>query len=62
MNIPCDKTFLWVPTDLTLMFDLLDEYFNLFIVLLKTLSLAISFEWYVLGLKYFTGVFLDQQI
>jgi hypothetical protein len=53
LSISCDKTFLWVPKVLTLW-----PWPWCLMCLLKMLSLAITFEWYVLGLLYFTWVFL----
>jgi hypothetical protein len=53
ISIPCDKTFPWVPKDFTL-----QPWSCCMTYLLKTLTLAISFEWYVLGLWYFSSVFL----
>ena len=53
MSIPCDKTFPWIPLFLTLWpWPLSLTYF------LKTLTLRISFEHWVLELWYFTWVFL----
>jgi hypothetical protein len=51
MSAPCDKTFPWVPNNLILWPWCL-TYF------LKTLTLAISFDWYVLRPWYFTWIFL----
>ena len=53
MNIPCDKTFSWVP----LFFTLWPWPWNL-THFLKTLALLITFELWVLELLYFTWVFL----
>ena len=53
MNIPCDKTFLWVPLFLTLW----HWPWNL-THFLKTWTLLITFEQWVLELWYFTWVFL----
>jgi hypothetical protein len=50
MSVSCDKTFLLVPTNMT--------FWPWCLNLLKTLTLAITFEWYILGLWYFTWVFL----
>ena len=53
MTIPCDKTSTWVPLFLypvTLTLDLTH--------VLKTLTLLITFELWMLDLWYFTGVFL----
>ena len=53
MSIPCDKTFLWIPLFLTLWpWPWRLTYF------LKTLTLWISFEQWVLELWYYTWVFL----
>jgi hypothetical protein len=51
MSVSCDKTFLWVPKNMTFWPWCLTH-------LLKTLTLAITFEWYILRLWYFTWVFL----
>jgi hypothetical protein len=53
MSLSCNKIFSWVPNffdlvTLTLMFD----------PLIKNLTLAITFKWYVLECWYFTWVFL----
>ena len=53
MRIPCDKTFPWIQLFLTLWpWPLSLTYF------LKTLTLQITFEQWVLELWYFTWVFL----
>ena len=52
MIVPCDKMFSYVPHVLTLWPWRLTY-------LLKTLTLAIIFKWYVLGCWYFTWVFLE---
>ena len=49
----CYKTFLWIPDILTLW-----PWPWCLTYLIKTLTLAISFEWYVLGLHYFNWLFL----
>ena len=54
MNIPCDKTFSWVP----LFFTLWPWPWSLTHFLKKTLTLLIAFEQWVLELWYFTWVFL----
>ena len=51
MSVSYGKTFPWVPKVLTLWPWPLTY-------LLKTLTLAITFKWYVLGCWYFTWVFL----
>ena len=53
MNIPCDKTFPWVP----LFFTLVPWPWS-FTLFLKTLTLLITFEQWVLELWHFTWVFL----
>ena len=53
MSIPCDKTFQWVP----LFFTLWPWPWSL-THFLKTLTLLITFEQWVLELWYFTWVFL----
>jgi hypothetical protein len=53
MSIPCDKIFSWVPKFLTMW-----PWRWCLTYLLKTLTLAITFKWYVLGCWYFTWVFL----
>jgi hypothetical protein len=53
LSVSCDKTFPWVPKKLTLL-----PWPWCLTYLIKTLTLAISFEWYVLRLWYFTCVFL----
>jgi hypothetical protein len=53
MHVPCDKTFLWVPKSLTLW-----PWPWCLIYLLKTLTLAISFEWFALGLWHYTWISL----
>jgi hypothetical protein len=45
MSVSCDKTFLWVPTNMIF-------WPWCFTHLLKTLTSAITFEWYILGLWY----------
>jgi hypothetical protein len=40
VSVSCDKTFLWVPTNMTFW------------------PWCLTFEWYILGLWYFTWVFL----
>jgi hypothetical protein len=57
MNVCCDKSFQWVPTGLTLWTWPLHLTY-----LLKTLILAVSFEWYVLGFWYFTWVFFETRL
>jgi hypothetical protein len=52
-SIPYDKTFPWIPKVLTLW-----PWPWCLTCLLKTLILTVTFEWYVLGLWYFTWVFL----
>jgi hypothetical protein len=56
MSVCCDKILLWVPIDFTLW-----PWPRYLIYLLKTnhgyiFGMAISFEWYVLGLWYLTWV------
>jgi hypothetical protein len=51
MSVPYGKTFPWVPNFLT-MWPWCLTYLQ------KTLTLAITFKWYVLGCWYFTWVFL----
>jgi hypothetical protein len=53
MSVPCDKTFPWVPKKFTLW-----PWPWCLTYLLKTFTLAISFEWYVLWIWYFTWLFL----
>jgi hypothetical protein len=53
ISICCDKSFQWVPISLTLW-----PWTLCLIYLLKTLSLAISFECYTLEFWYFTWVFV----
>jgi hypothetical protein len=53
MSVPCDKNFSWVPKFLTLW-----PWPWYLTYLLKTFTLPITFEWYVLALWYFTWVFL----
>jgi hypothetical protein len=53
MSVPCGKTFPWVPNCLTMW-----PWPWCLTYLLKTLTLAITFKWYVLGRRYFTWVFL----
>ena len=53
MSVPCDKAFPWVPKFLTLW-----PWPWCLTYLLKTLTLAITFKWHVLGCWYFTWVFL----
>jgi hypothetical protein len=54
ISLCCDKSFQWVPTGLTLW-----PWPLCLTNLLKTLTLAVSLEWYVLWLGYFTRVFLE---
>jgi hypothetical protein len=51
MSVSYDKTFLWMPTNMTFLPLCLTH-------LSKTFTMAIIFEWYILGLLYFTWVFL----
>jgi hypothetical protein len=53
MSVSCDKIFLWVPKFLTLW-----PWPWCLTLLLKTLTLAITFKWYVFGCWYFTRLFL----
>jgi hypothetical protein len=66
MSVSSDKTFPWIPTDLTLW-----PWPWCLTYILKTLTMHIYFEWYmyVLGLWYFTWMFVvtspfseDQQV
>jgi hypothetical protein len=49
IKVCCNKSFPWVPTGLTML-----PWPVCFTYWLKTLTLAVSFEWYLLGLWYFT--------
>jgi hypothetical protein len=53
MSVPYGKTFPWVPDFLTMW-----PWPWCLTYLLKTLTLAITFKWYILGWWYFTWVFL----
>ena len=53
MSVHCDKIFPMIPTNLTLW-----PWPWCLTYLSKTLKLDISFEWYMLGLWYFSWVFL----
>jgi hypothetical protein len=53
-SVCCIKAFPWVATSLTLW-----PWPLCLTKLQKTLTLAISFEWYALGLRYFTLLFLE---
>jgi hypothetical protein len=50
MSVPCGKTFPWVPNFLTMW-----SWPWCLTYLLKTLTLAITFKWYVRGRSYFKG-------
>jgi hypothetical protein len=50
-RVPSDKSFLWVPTDLNLW------PWPVFDLPIKTLTMALSYGWYVLRLWSFTWVF-----